>query len=370
MADVPAIPENVSAFNNDAGYITESALDGYLTKNEADATYQPKGDYLTNADLDGLVSESDLRTINGESLLKGSGISDDLTIYSLGNVTASASYGDNLGVTVTPTINGSTKDLHFAFTFPNAAPVAQDSILTITTDPSDAEISINDEVVGTGSYVYEGKIGDVIQVKVTRNAYFTYDESITLTEAEQSLPITIDKHATTWEFGNNNGTPIRNARFAYNDGVNEAKTIYVKTNTGITITRPSTFDNYFILEDENGNPVANHYDAINEMKEWKIYPKQENLNDVDVEMTLKYTCDRMDEHTSGGSATLNIFQSPAPALDEATLAITATPRSASISVNDVVVGTGSYTYSGHAGDSVNILYKDSELRIRVRRKYS
>ena len=348
------IPSEVSAFNNDAGYITEAALDNYLTKDEAANTYQPKGDYLTNADLDGLISESDLRTINGESLLKSSEVSDDLKIYGLGNVTASASYGDNLGVTVTPTINGSTKDLHFVFTFPNVAPVAKDSKLTITTDPSDAEISINDEVVGTGSYIYEGKVGDVIRVKVTLNAYFTYNESITLTEEEQSLPITIYKHATTWEFGNNNGTPIRSARFAYNDGVNEAKTIYVKTNTGITITRPSTFDNYFVLEDENGNPVANHYDVINEMKEWKLYPKQENLNDVDVKMTLKYTCDRMDEHTSGGSAILNIFQSPAPALDEATLVITATPRSASISVNGEVVGTGSYTYSGHAGDSVEV----------------
>lgn len=121
-SEIPVIPSNVSSFNNDAGYITENALNGYATESYVDnaidnaevnltgyateqwvgenyqvkGDYQPKGNYLTsipseyitegelndalaaqlNSKQDTLVSGTNIKTINGNSIL-GSG---DLTI--------------------------------------------------------------------------------------------------------------------------------------------------------------------------------------------------------------------------------------------------------------------------------------------------
>ena len=44
---IPTVPENVSSFDNDAGYVTKSVTNGLLAADAAAATYQPKGDYLT-----------------------------------------------------------------------------------------------------------------------------------------------------------------------------------------------------------------------------------------------------------------------------------------------------------------------------------
>ena len=45
---IPTVPTNVSAFNNDAGYLTaHQDISGKLDADVAAATYQPKGDYLT-----------------------------------------------------------------------------------------------------------------------------------------------------------------------------------------------------------------------------------------------------------------------------------------------------------------------------------
>ena len=43
--DIPVVPTNVSAFNNDAGYVTKSVTNGLLSTSTAANTYQPKGDY-------------------------------------------------------------------------------------------------------------------------------------------------------------------------------------------------------------------------------------------------------------------------------------------------------------------------------------
>lgn len=43
--DIPTVPTNVSAFNNDAGYVDKSVTNGLLSTSTAAATYQPKGDY-------------------------------------------------------------------------------------------------------------------------------------------------------------------------------------------------------------------------------------------------------------------------------------------------------------------------------------
>ena len=87
-----SIPTKVSQLANDSGYQTSSQVDsaitskGYITTATADGKYQLKGDYLTkseasstyatittvNGKQDNLVSGTNIKTINGESLL-GSG---------------------------------------------------------------------------------------------------------------------------------------------------------------------------------------------------------------------------------------------------------------------------------------------------------
>lgn len=61
---IPTVPTNVSAFTNDTGYITNSALTGYATENYVDTELAIKQDTL--------VSGTNIKTINNTSIL-GSG---------------------------------------------------------------------------------------------------------------------------------------------------------------------------------------------------------------------------------------------------------------------------------------------------------
>lgn len=47
-SEIPTIPTNISSFNNDSGYITNSALSGYASETYVSDNYQPKGNYLTS----------------------------------------------------------------------------------------------------------------------------------------------------------------------------------------------------------------------------------------------------------------------------------------------------------------------------------
>ena len=58
-SEIPTIPTNVSSFNNDVGYITNSALTGYATETWVSENYQPKGDYLTSVPSE-YVTETEL----------------------------------------------------------------------------------------------------------------------------------------------------------------------------------------------------------------------------------------------------------------------------------------------------------------------
>lgn len=59
---IPTIPDNVSAFRNDAGYLTEHQdLTGYATERYVQGYAQPKGDYLT-AIPDGYAKTEDIPT--------------------------------------------------------------------------------------------------------------------------------------------------------------------------------------------------------------------------------------------------------------------------------------------------------------------
>lgn len=60
-SEIPTIPTNVSSFNNDSGYITNSALNGYATETYVSNNYQVKGNYITSIPSE-YVTESELQT--------------------------------------------------------------------------------------------------------------------------------------------------------------------------------------------------------------------------------------------------------------------------------------------------------------------
>lgn len=68
VALIPSVPTDVSAFTNDAGYITSAALDGYATKSEIPSTANlaTKAELATKADasaLNDLVTSEELETL-------------------------------------------------------------------------------------------------------------------------------------------------------------------------------------------------------------------------------------------------------------------------------------------------------------------
>ena len=71
---IPTVPTNVSAFNNDAGYLTEhQSLDNYYNKTQTDNLLAGKANTSALAGKqDTLVSGTNIKTINNQSLL-GSG---------------------------------------------------------------------------------------------------------------------------------------------------------------------------------------------------------------------------------------------------------------------------------------------------------
>ena len=113
---IPTVPTNVSAFTNDAGYLTEhQSLANYYNKTETDALLNGKADasalndYATTSAMntalagkqDTLVSGTSIKTINNESLL-GSG---NITISGGGSGTVTGVKMNN-GSAINPDSNG------------------------------------------------------------------------------------------------------------------------------------------------------------------------------------------------------------------------------------------------------------------------
>ena len=80
--EIPTVPTNVSAFTNDAGYLTEhQSLDNYYTKTEVDTSLESKANKTEIPSLNGYATEQwvgeqgyltehqPLKTINGEAIV-------------------------------------------------------------------------------------------------------------------------------------------------------------------------------------------------------------------------------------------------------------------------------------------------------------
>ena len=81
-SEIPTVPTNVSAFTNDAGYLTEhQSLDNYYTKTEVDTSLESKANKSEIPSLNGYATEQwvgeqgyltehqQLKTINGETIV-------------------------------------------------------------------------------------------------------------------------------------------------------------------------------------------------------------------------------------------------------------------------------------------------------------
>lgn len=81
-SEIPTVPTNVSAFTNDAGYLTEhQSLDNYYTKTEVNTSLELKADKTEIPSLNGYATEQwvgeqgyltehqSLKTINGETIV-------------------------------------------------------------------------------------------------------------------------------------------------------------------------------------------------------------------------------------------------------------------------------------------------------------
>ena len=81
-SEIPTVPTNVSAFTNDAGYLTEhQSLDNYYTKTEVNTSLESKADKTEIPSLNGYATEQwvgeqgyltehqPLKTINGETIV-------------------------------------------------------------------------------------------------------------------------------------------------------------------------------------------------------------------------------------------------------------------------------------------------------------
>ena len=81
-SEIPTVPTNVSAFTNDAGYLTQhQSLDNYYTKSQVDTSLESKADKTEIPSLNGYATEQwvgeqgyltehqPLKTINGETIV-------------------------------------------------------------------------------------------------------------------------------------------------------------------------------------------------------------------------------------------------------------------------------------------------------------
>lgn len=81
-SEIPTVPTNVSAFTNDAGYLTQhQSLDNYYTKTEVNTSLESKADKTEIPNLNGYATEQwvgeqgyltehqQLKTINGETIV-------------------------------------------------------------------------------------------------------------------------------------------------------------------------------------------------------------------------------------------------------------------------------------------------------------
>lgn len=214
-SEIPTIPTNVSDFTNDAGYITENYVEEY---------YQPKGDYLTsvpseyvteselnakgyatttqvNVKQDKLISGTNIKSINGLSLVGGGNIQIETDLsdyYTKGEVNEqindiSTNLADNYYtiLEVDELIESAEPDLAGYATETWVGNHYQPKGSYLTSVPSEyvTETELNDALAGLGSDVpyvcfllsqngvrndYIGDLQAVIEAVKNKSPYFAY----------------------------------------------------------------------------------------------------------------------------------------------------------------------------------------------------
>lgn len=195
-SEIPTVPTNVSAFTNDAGYLTEhQSLDNYYTKTEVNTSLEAKADKTEIPSLNGYATEQwvgqqgyltehqPLKTINGE------------TIVGNGNIEISS--GEE-----TDPIWNAEKVNYYTKTEVNSSLESKANKSEIPTVPTNVSAFTNDAgyltqhqtlktingetIVGDGNIEIQGGGSDVYSVIITD---FTFNSYVKFYATKNSVPL-------------------------------------------------------------------------------------------------------------------------------------------------------------------------------------
>lgn len=172
-SEIPTIPTNISAFTNDSGYITNSALNGYATETYVSNNYQPKGDYLTSVPSE-YITETELN-----DAIAGLSGNDIPYVCILLNQNAIKEYVGDLQAVIEAVIN-KTPYLAYARTFEDLNDYGTDLGPSRTTIPLTATYNNNEGSSGykTGNFGYHTELsGNSLRPHLDVKINFKYDNT-------------------------------------------------------------------------------------------------------------------------------------------------------------------------------------------------
>ena len=172
-SEIPTIPTNISAFTNDSGYITNSALNGYATETYVNTNFQPKGDYLTSIPSE-YVTETELN-----DTIAGLGGNDIPYVCILLNQNEIKEYVGDLQAVIEAVIN-KTPYLAYARTFEDINDYGTDLGPSRTTIPLTATYNNNENSsrYKTGNFGYHTELaGDSLKPHLDVKINFKYDNT-------------------------------------------------------------------------------------------------------------------------------------------------------------------------------------------------
>lgn len=174
LAQIPTVPTNISAFTNDSGYITSSALNGYATEN-----FVTSQGYITSSALTPYVLSSSLATVattgDYSDLINKPTIptvnNGTLTIQQNGTTVGTFTANDTSNVTANISVPTDTNDLTNGAGFITSVPTATTSSLGLV-QPDGSTITINNGVISASSSAPSNMVTTDTNQTITANKTF------------------------------------------------------------------------------------------------------------------------------------------------------------------------------------------------------
>ena len=175
-SEIPTVPTNVSAFTNDVGYITSSALTGYATE-----SWVTNQGYLTSSDLTDYVTTNTTQTITGTKTFQGTYYTtkiNDISGLTVSGYGATAKLSDSISL--------SSSSGGFAM---------NGSVLVVNNLDNNYDIQIISGSSTVGQYTFKNKTGDVaVTSEIPTSA--TSTSTSTFTPTTETLTFTYSDNTT------------------------------------------------------------------------------------------------------------------------------------------------------------------------------